>query len=84
MDVLRYRLKTTSPGALSVAAGVSRAQIIKVCRAGIQMDYTDLVDLPTSNRSWSWIPAGVGRIVFRSDTPFEVGEKIFIIYKIST
>lgn len=83
MDVLKSKTITTAEGGRFVLSGVNLSQIIKVCRQGIQYDYTSFLLLDSSNRCWSFITFGK-RIIFKQDTPFEAGEKIFVIYKLST
>ena len=83
MDVLNYKLIDADEGSTYVLSGINRAQIIKVCRQGIQHDYVSFAFLGASNRSWSFINFGK-RVIFRTDTPFGADEKIFIIYKVTT
>ncbi len=83
MDVLRYRVLNTLEGATSVASGINFSQIIKVCRQGLQFDFTSVFFLETSNRCWSFFGTGK-RILFKSDSPFGAGEKVFVIYKVTT
>lgn len=84
MDIVRKKLVTGSEGAVSIpSGGLNLAQILKVARAGIQMDYTDILNLTTMNaREWTYLTWSK-RLVFKSDTPFFAGEKIYIMYKIT-
>lgn len=85
MDFLRKKTVTGAEGATTIpTGGLNRDQILKVARQGMQMDYTDILNLSTMGaREWTYLTWSK-RIVFRTDTPFVSGEKIYIMYKITT
>lgn len=83
MDLLRYKVLTTNVGTSTVNSSLSRTQILKVARNGVQQDYVGLLNINDGGtRQWSYITINK-RIVFPTAQPFESGEKIYIMYKVT-
>jgi hypothetical protein len=83
MDILMSKTFTVAAGFTSVSTGINLADILKVCRQGIQLDQVTFLSLGSSNRSWAFLNFGK-RIVVKADSPFVSGEEIFVIYKVTT
>lgn len=83
-DIVKYKTVTTAVGAHTIQSGLNLAQILKVSRRGVQQDNLPFLSIgdPAATRSWAFI-AFNRRIVFLDDIPFEAGEKIYIMYKIT-
>ena len=81
MDELRSKTVTASNGNVTVAVGVSLAQIVNVSRQGEEKDYAGFVLISTLNGS-NWTFINPNRISFGTSFPFVGAEKIHIIYKV--
>lgn len=84
MDLLISTTRTTSPGSTTVSfpVGVSAFTIIAVKRAGIQHDKVLNADI-NNGGTRQWAIAPFHKIKFPNAFPFETGEKVFIMYKVT-
>jgi hypothetical protein len=83
MDKVFYLTLTGTAGNNTIFTSVNRAQILKVSRQGTQKDFKSLLSGLPNTDQWSFT-SPIKRIVFSPEVPFSAGEKIHIIYKVTT